>query len=123
MEPMDLSEWVKRMEAAARKDRQAIVEELAKALGVPAADAWKKLSEAGWNPKKAKPSGDSPDKDPPDGPSGGNGKKQTVTLRHKTSYPQYRRAGLVLTSQFKPYEVTVEQLEVFKHDPWVEVGK
>jgi hypothetical protein len=44
-----------------------------------------------------------------------------VTLRHKTEYPTYRRAGLVLTKQPKAYRVTPEQLEVLAADQWVQV--
>jgi hypothetical protein len=45
----------------------------------------------------------------------------TVSVRHKTTYPVYRRAGLVLRSTAKEEQVTAEQLETLKADPWVEV--
>jgi hypothetical protein len=51
------------------------------------------------------------------------GKKKTVNLRHKTPHLRYRRAGVVLTDQFKPYELTDAQLEILKKDIWVEIGK
>ena len=106
----DINEWVKRLEAAYPKERPSIAGELAKFLGISVPEAWKKLKEAGWESKK-------------DAPSGGVRPVNTINLRHKTGYPSYRRAGLLLTNQFKPYEVTAEQLETFKNDPWVEIGK
>lgn len=45
----------------------------------------------------------------------------TVSVRHKTTYPVYRRAGLVLRSTAKEEQVTAEQLETLMADPWVEV--
>jgi hypothetical protein len=44
-----------------------------------------------------------------------------VTLRHTSPYPRYRRAGLLLTNQWKACSVTAEQLAVLKADTWVEV--
>jgi len=49
-------------------------------------------------------------------------KKQSVILWHKTEYPRYRRAGLVLTQKAQTYEVTDEQLAALKKDPWVVIG-
>ena len=114
-----LDAWMKRLETAEEKDRPAIVEELAKSLGVKPGDAYKKLKEAGWDPKgkgaqnpnpgeKKKPEAAPPRKTVP------------VTLRHTTPYPQYRREGLLLTRQFRPYTVTAEQLAVLKRDAWIE---
>jgi len=67
---------------------------------------------------------------PKDGPGAARGggdsaskKKVSVTLRHKTEYPRYRRAGLVLTQKPETYEVTEEQLAALKKDKWVEIGK
>jgi hypothetical protein len=107
-----LADWIIRLNEAEKRDRQAIVEEMAKALGLKTGEAYKKLKGAGWNPK------------------GDSGKDQTpqaetfpVKLRHKTPHPHYRRAGLVLTGQFKPYEVTGDQLETLKKDTWVEIEK
>ena len=48
-------------------------------------------------------------------------KRKTVTLRHKTQYPVYRRAGIVLGAQPKEYVVTAEQLAALTADAWVEV--
>ena len=112
-----LDDFIKRLDAAATKERQPIIDELAKALGVPAADAVKQLKEAGWNPQKAAQQKTDDGKKLPDA------EKRTVNLRHKTGYPRYRRAGLILTNQFSPYEVTAEQLEALEIDPWVEIGK
>ena len=117
---IDLTEWIERLNAADKKNRPVIVEELSKALGVTVEEAWKKLQEAGWNSKKDKPSDGAKNDDSGDKTSE---EKQTITLRHKTPHPRYRRAGLVLTGEFKPYEVTAEQLDVLKNDAWVEIKK
>ena len=115
--PLDLADWIKRLEAAAKKERQPILEELARILGISVMDTVKSLTKAGWDPKKVESPGTDEDKNPP------NAETQTVNLRHKTDYPSYRRAGLLLTKQFKPYEVTTDQLETFKTDPWVDIGE
>ena len=47
------------------------------------------------------------------------GGKIIVRLRHKTGYPRYRRAGLVLTQKAETYEVIAEQLAALKKDKWV----
>jgi len=57
------------------------------------------------------------------GADSANEKKKPVTLRHKTEYPRYRCAGLVLTQKPETYQVTESQLERLKRDPWVEVIK
>ncbi|MDR1862646.1 MAG: hypothetical protein LBQ67_01870 [Treponema sp.] len=59
---------------------------------------------------------------PPD-PPGPPAKTFPVKLRHKTPHPHYRRAGLVLTGQFKSYKVTGDQFEILKKDTWVEIKK
>ena len=110
----DLSEWIKRLTSAAKKERHAIVEELSKVLGLSIDDTWKKIQEAGLNEQGKTPPGPAPEGDNP---------KLTVSIRHKTTYPLYRRAGIVLTNLFKPYEVTAKQLTNLKKDPWVEIGK
>lgn len=46
-----------------------------------------------------------------------------MSLRHKTIYPDYYRAGLKLSRQFRDYPVTKEQLVLLEEDPWVEVKK
>jgi hypothetical protein len=72
---------------------------------------------------------------PPDPPKTDDGKplsldsekdgeeKTAVTLRHKTEYPFYRRAGLVLKQKPGEFRVTAEQLAVLKNDRWVEIVK
>jgi hypothetical protein len=42
-------------------------------------------------------------------------------IRHKTQYPKYRCAGLVLTQRPEAYQVTGAQLEKLRCDPWVEI--
>jgi hypothetical protein len=128
MESTELSKWIERLDAAAKKDRPAITEELAKALGIPVDEAWNKLKEAGWGSKGSKPSANASTEDNTNGgaPSGeakAGKKKLAISLRHKTPHPRYRRAGLVLTDQFKPYEVTEEQLGILEKDAWVEIEK
>jgi len=124
--PFDFAEWIKRMEEAKGKERPVIAGELAKVLNIPIPEVWKRLKEAGWNPPKDKP--------PAANPSGNNGAapggetkpdepRQAVSIRHKTPHPRYRRAGLALTDQFKPYEVTAGQLAILETDPWVEIKK
>ncbi|MDR1373796.1 MAG: hypothetical protein LBJ24_02370 [Treponema sp.] len=116
-----LGDWIKRLNETEKKGRGAVVEELAKALGVKPGEAVKKLKEAGWDPKTADGR--------PDSSAGGNPppkpKAETfsVTLRHKTPYPRYRRAGIVLTNQFIPYAVTEEQRAALERDTWVEFQK
>jgi hypothetical protein len=46
-----------------------------------------------------------------------------VTLRHKSPYPHYRRAGLLLTGRWKSYAVTAEQRAALENDAWVEIQK
>jgi hypothetical protein len=46
-------------------------------------------------------------------------KKQTLMIRHNTSFKTYRRAGLCLYQNSQPYEVTAEQFEILKNDPRV----
>ncbi|MDR3249394.1 MAG: hypothetical protein LBT39_11485 [Treponema sp.] len=101
-----LKDWIDRLNKAEKSGHKAIVEDMAKALGIKAGDAWKALKEAGWDP-----GGKPPEEIKP------------VSLRHKTPHPHYRRAGLVITNQFKTYEVTEAQLAVLKKDTWVEIGK
>jgi hypothetical protein len=129
-----LADWIKRLNEAEKKDRKAIVEEMAKALGLKTGDAYQKLKDAGWDPKGggAPPAGNTPPMSPdpaagtpsaPPDPPGPPAKTFPVKLRHKTPHPHYRRAGLVLTGQFKPYEVTGDQFEILKKDAWVEIEK
>ncbi len=50
-------------------------------------------------------------------------KRIMVSLRHKTTYPRYYRAGLALANKFQDFPVTKEQLAILEKDPWVEVKK
>jgi hypothetical protein len=45
--------------------------------------------------------------------------KISVTLRHKTEFPFYRRAGLILKQTAAVFSVTAEELDILKKDPWV----
>jgi membrane protein involved in colicin uptake len=44
-----------------------------------------------------------------------------VQIRHKTEYPKYRCAGLLLTQKPETCEVTAAQLEKLERDPQVEI--
>jgi hypothetical protein len=48
---------------------------------------------------------------------------KTVLIRHKTPYPKYRCAGLVLTQRPEARQVTETQLEKLRNDPWVVIDK
>ncbi|MDR3173175.1 MAG: hypothetical protein LBU19_02895 [Treponema sp.] len=111
-----LEGWIKRLNEAGKTERKSIVEEMARALGLKTGDAYKLLKEAGWDPK----AGSGADGDPPSPPDPPPEKTFSVTLRHTSPYPHYRRAGLLLTGQFKPYTVTEEQRAALKQDAWVE---
>jgi len=101
---------IEKLKAADKKAQEAIVAEAAKENNLKPADVWKLLKEEGFDPDA---------KAPPSVPAE---KKQSVILRHKTEYPKYRRAGLVLTQKPETYEVTEEQLAMLKKDKWVEIG-
>jgi len=47
------------------------------------------------------------------------GKKTAVTVRHKTPHERYRCAGLALSKKAQVLEVTPEQMERLRRDPWV----
>ncbi|MDR2942790.1 MAG: hypothetical protein LBV17_09395 [Treponema sp.] len=103
------------------------IKNAAKENGVNEGELFKALKEAGYNPKAEKGSAAPEDKGgtPPD--QGEEKKEQplqgtiSVLLRHKTEYPQYRRAGLVLKQTPAEFYVTAEQLAVLKKDKWIEV--
>jgi type IV secretory pathway VirB10-like protein len=119
------------------KERAAHIKAAAKENGVEEGALFKELKEAGYDPKAEKgtaapsakntPPPDPPKKDdekPPAPDSEKDGEKKTgVTLRHKTEYPFYRRAGLVLKQKPGEFRVTAEQLAVLKNDKWVEIVK
>jgi len=132
MDKEKIISWVERITNAPIAERNAIVAEMAKQNGLKEKDAWKLLRENGFDPK-ATPQTNQQDlsqadqkSDPQDTPQlkeQDDSKKSPVTLRHKTEYPQYRRAGLVLTQKAQTYNVTEEQLAALKKDPWVVIGK
>jgi len=45
--------------------------------------------------------------------------KQLMMIRHDAYHRTYRRAGLCFYRDSAPYEVTAEQLEILKNDPWI----
>lgn len=45
-----------------------------------------------------------------------------VRARHKTQYPVYRRAGVLLRDQWQELELSDEQVAVLKADAWVELA-
>lgn len=62
--------------------------------------------------------------------SGKSGKKEAgktearwlrIQGRHKTPYPEYRRAGLVFTRQPAEYTIELEALDVLTDDPHLDV--
>jgi hypothetical protein len=118
MDSEKLKPWIVNLSAAEKKDRNAVVAELCKAEGLNISDAWKLLKGAGSGPDAAAPSG----------ADGGGGKKNEpgqaapVQLRHKTRYPRYRCAGLVLTQKPETYRVSEAQLEKLRRDPWVVIA-
>jgi hypothetical protein len=117
MEKEKLIPWIEKLTKAEKKDRTAIVAEMCKENGLKISDAWKLLKEAGFDPKTGT-GDDHPGSRNPDGSDGQE--KQPVVLRHKSGYPKYRRAGLVLTQKAETYEVTEAQLAALKRDKWVE---
>ena len=118
MDKEKLAPWIERLNNAKKDDRNAIVEEMAKENSLKAKDAYKLLREAGFDPDAEIKNNPSPDQQ-----AITEAKKQSVILRHKTEYPKYRRAGLVLTQKAETYEVTEEQLAALKKDSWVIVGE
>jgi hypothetical protein len=115
MDKEQLAPWIEKLEAAEKKDRNAIVTELCKAAGLSIGDAWKALKEAGFDPKAT--SNGAPMAEEKEE------KKVSVVVRHTTDYPKYRRAGLSLSQKAETREVTEAQLEALEKDPWVEIVK
>jgi hypothetical protein len=122
--------------------RAAAVKDAAKENNIAVGDLFKALKEAGYNPKAEKgaeapvftetPGGgasSTADTDKPPAPGtpnlqpkpGAKAETVSVTVRHKTEYPKYRRAGLVLSQKPEVHEVTASQLAALKSDKWVEV--
>jgi len=120
MEKKEMAQhWAEKMNAEPdAKKRNGIVAEMCREHGLKTGDAWKMLKDAGFDPKEEKPeTQQESQKEKP------KEKKLSVSLRHKTEYPRYRCAGLALTQNPETYEVTEEQLEKLKKDPWVEAGE
>ena len=107
---------IEKLNAADKKDREAIVAEAGKENNLKPAEVWKLLKQEGFEQKDGILSSIF------GGQSNAGEKKQSVILRHKTEYPRYRRAGLALTQKAQTYEVTDEQLAALKKDPWVVIG-
>ena len=127
--------WVERLKAAPDgKARQQIVSELCKENGLSIADAWKLIKAAGFDPKN-KPgnpegagsetkAGEEAEAKTEAKTKGAEAEAKTpAQIRHKTQYPQYRCAGLVLTQKPETYDVTESQLEKLRCDPLVVIDK
>jgi hypothetical protein len=110
MDNEKLKSWIEKLNKADKKDHEKIVNAMAKENTLKVEDAWKLLELAGFKTKDDKQ-------------TGAGSIKRTVVLRHKTEYPKYRRAGLVLTQKAEIYEVTDEQLAMLKKDSWVDVNE
>jgi hypothetical protein len=108
MDKEQLAPWLEKLKAAKKKGRNGIVTEMCREHGLSAGEGWALLREAGFDPKAP-------------GADGAEEKKTPVTVRHKTEFPKYRRAGLILTQKRETREVTEAQLAALKKDPWVEV--
>jgi hypothetical protein len=109
------------------KERAAHIKTATKENSVNEGELFKALKEAGYNPKAEKGSA-APDGAGGTPPAPDVSKKEplpqgtkAVSLRHKTEYPQYRRAGLILKQTHAEFYVTAEQLAVLKKDKWVEI--
>lgn len=105
-----LAPWLEKLNGAEKKDRKGIVVEMCRENSLKIDEAWNMLKDAGFNLKDA--AEDKPKVDE---------LKVSVTLRHKTDYPKYRRAGFVLSQKPEIYEVTEAQLAALKADSWVEI--
>ena len=105
-----LAPWLEKLNSAEKKDRKGIVVEMCREHSLKIDEAWNLLKEAGFNMREG--AGDKPKIED---------QKASVTLRHKTDYPKYRRAGLVLSQRPEIYEVTEAQLAALRADSWVEV--
>jgi hypothetical protein len=117
MDKEKLAPWLEKLAKADKKDYESIVADMAKGNTLKTADAWQLLKLAGFDPAGKQQSGQKSNQQ-----GKADGEKTSVVLRHKTEYPHYRRAGLVLTQKPETYEVTVEQLALLKRDYWVVIG-
>jgi hypothetical protein len=114
MDKEKLNSLIELLNQTEKKDRNTIIDKTSKENGLKFKEVMKLLIEAGYDPKGI------PQEDPPNKPEE---KKLSVILRHKTEYPGYRRAGLVLTQKAQTYEVTEEQLAILKKDSLVVIGE
>jgi hypothetical protein len=122
MEKEKIAPWVERMNAEPDgKKRNGIVAEMCKEHSLKIGDAWKLLKENGFGAQAAPNGSGTEDKPPEEKPSEDKPKTVAVRVSHKTEYPRYRCAGLVLTSNPENYLVTEEQFNKLKNDPWVVV--
>jgi hypothetical protein len=113
MEKEKIATWIERLNAETDgKKRNGIVAEMCKEHSLKIGDAWKLLKENGFGAQAA-PNGSGTEDKPPET------KTVAVLVSHKTEYPRYRCAGLVLTSNPENYLVTEEQFNKLKNDPWV----
>jgi hypothetical protein len=139
----ELLPWIERLNAEPdKKKHKDIVEELCKEKGLKPKEAWKLLSEAGYESKDQPGSGQADNgvgdqrvggmgsemNVPPNDPLGGDqagsgqvGEGITILAHHNTPHEKYRRAGIVLSKKPDNYLVTTEQLEALKRDPLVTV--
>ena len=121
MDKETLLPYVEMLNKAEKSERAAIVKELAEANNLKEREVWKLLREAGFDPQAGQQTNQQADQQTEQ--KSGSKKKLSVVLRHKTEYPRYRRAGLVLTQKAETYEVTEEQLAALKSDSWVVIGE
>lgn len=139
MDKAKLAPYVERLAKAEGKERNTIVAEMSKELGIKISDCWKALKEAKLttqtepvpeggnnlqegeaNASTANVAQPGANPAPPALPdSGAHEGKTVVVLRHKTPHKLYRRAGVVLTHKASAYEVSAEQLSVLGKDRWV----
>jgi len=103
--------------------RADVVKKTAEENNLKVGDLFKSLKEVGYDPKAPKGSAAPELKDNSAPQTQHTGPTKKVILRHKTQYPKYRRAGIVLSQKAMEYEVTEEQLAILEKDVWVVVGE
>jgi membrane protein involved in colicin uptake len=145
MDREELIPWISRLNAEPDgKKRNDIVAELCKEKGIKTGDAWKLLKEAGFDPKaiqenpgrtgtnaeaeaKARAAEEAAKAEAEAKARAAEEAVKTETrpavLRHKTQYPKYRCAGLVLTQKAETYQITAGQSVKLNGDPWVVIEK
>jgi hypothetical protein len=145
MNKEDLIPWVERLNAEPDgKKRNGIVAELCKEKGLKIGDAWNFLKEAGFNPKAGSEKSEGAETDTAADTAAqakaaeeaakaeaaakaetkarakaAQAETRPAMIRHKTQYPKYRCAALVLTQKPETYPVTEAQAEKLRRDPWV----